>query len=363
MEDPLSTILFILVIILIKGFLSLIETALRASRKTWLRIKAEEGDKRYRKVLEAAETPTLFLGALRIGISFFEILAGVAGGFALVRSLGPVFHGSWAAAALSVGITLVMVILGDTLPQQIACTAPEQITAFTLPLVKVLALLCKPLFVIATQVSALILRLFHLDTTASPLMTTDELQLALAEGEKSGIVESKERTMVEGVFYLGDRPVLTFMTHRSEIQWLDLGSDPETIRAAAIAYREQRYFPVADSTLDAVSGVVSVQDILLAFLAGPWPGLKSIMKSPSFIPETMSALKAFEAFKKGKTDFLLVMDEYGGFAGILSLGDLMEEITGRLSIPAQDGEAILPQEDGTYHVDGSVNIDEIAKVL
>ncbi|MDR3342111.1 MAG: hemolysin family protein [Treponema sp.] len=376
MEDPLPGILFILAVILVKGFFSLIETAIISSRKTWLRVKAEEGDKQYRKVLEAVEAPLLLLSALRIGIIFLGILAGVAGGCALVRPLGTWFtslltawdrpvpgEGFLAAALVTVAITLTMVILGDTLPKGIALVAPERIIVATLPLVKTLAVLCTPLIFIAAQVSTLILKLFRLDKVASPLMTEDELHFALEAGEKSGIVESKELTMVEGVFYLGDRPVGAFMTHRSEIQWLDLSAETEAVRAAATEYRDQRYFPVADGALDAVAGVVSVQDILLALLAGPWPGLKVIMKVPYFIPETMSALNAFEAFKKGDTDFLLVMDEYGGFAGGLSVRDLIEEITGRLSAPTQDGEAILHQDDGTYLVDGSINIDEIAKVL
>jgi putative hemolysin len=183
------------------------------------------------------------------------------------------------------------------------------------------------------------------------------------EGEKSGIVESEERTMVEGVFYLGDRPVGTFMTHRSEIEWLDINADREKVKTAALAFRDQRYFPVAAGTLDEVAGVVSVQDILLALLEEPWRGLKAITRPPRFVPETMSALKAFEAFKKGEADVLFVMDEYGGFSGVLSVQDLFEEIVGELSAPAREEEAILKQEDGSYLVDGSVNIDEIAELL
>jgi putative hemolysin len=183
------------------------------------------------------------------------------------------------------------------------------------------------------------------------------------EGEKSGIVESKERTMVEGVFYLGDRPVGTFMTHRSDIKWLEINTAGEELRRAVKEFPSQRYFPVATESLDEVVGLVSVEDILTALLEPPWKGLKSIMAPPCFIPETMSALKAFEVFKREDTDFLCVMDEYGGFAGALSVRDLVEEIVGELSGPSSGGEEILPQKDGTFLADGSVNIDEIVKVL
>jgi putative hemolysin len=194
-------------------------------------------------------------------------------------------------------------------------------------------------------------------------MTEDDLRNALAEGEKSGVVESKERTMVEGVFYLGDRPSGAFMTHRSEIQWLDSKAGAEEIRAMARDHGAQGCFPVADGTLDEITGGAFLEDILQALGDGLSQGLKPLIKKVGFIPETMSALKAFEAFKRGETDYLFVMDEYGGFAGLLSVRDLIEEIVGQLSEDESEEEGILPQGDGTWLADGSANIDDIAAVL
>jgi putative hemolysin len=194
-------------------------------------------------------------------------------------------------------------------------------------------------------------------------MTEDELRRALQEGERSGIVESEERTMVEGVFYLGDRPVGAFMTHRSEIHWLDLDAGAEKVRSMAVEHRSQQFFPVASGTLDEIVGVVSVQNILLAFLEDAWTGLKALMTPPHFVPETMSSIRAFEAFKRGDGAFLLVIDEYGGFAGALTVRDLVEEIVGELSVSASGDDAILERSDGSYLVDGNVNIDDIAEAL
>jgi len=194
-------------------------------------------------------------------------------------------------------------------------------------------------------------------------MTEEELHLALLEGEKSGVVESKERTMVEGVFHLGDKPVSAFMTHRSEIQWLDINSSAEDSRRAAESSPRQIWFPVAEGELDEVAGAVSARNVFRAFLDDPWPGLKSIMRPPYFVPETMSALKAFEAFKKADASDLFVMDEYGGFSGILTIRNLIEEIVGELSASGKEEEAIVKQEDGTWLADGGVSIDDAAKEL
>ena len=194
-------------------------------------------------------------------------------------------------------------------------------------------------------------------------MTEEDLHNALLEGEKSGVVESTERAMVEGVFYLGDRMVRAFMTHRSEIRWLHIDACPDEARKAAEEAESQVCFPVSIGDLDDVAGMVLARDIFKALLLDPWPGLKSVMRSPFFIPETMSALKAFEAFKKADANDLFVMDEYGGFAGILTVRNLIEEIVGELSPSGGEGEAIVKQEDGSWLADGGVSIDDTARAL
>lgn len=193
--------------------------------------------------------------------------------------------------------------------------------------------------------------------------TEDELRHALIEGEKSGVVESNERTMVEGVFYLGDRAVGAFMTHRSEIQWLDVNAPYEETKAKALEYRRQQCFPVVDKNPDEIIGAVYLEDIIID-IAQPNPqGLRAIMKKAHFIPETMTALKAFESFKQGHASFLFVMDEYGGLAGLISVRMLVEEIVGELSAPVVKEEPIIRQEDGSWLADGTLNIDDAAEEL
>jgi len=194
-------------------------------------------------------------------------------------------------------------------------------------------------------------------------MTDAELRIALKQGEKSGAVESGKRTMVEGVFHLGEKPVGAFMTHRSEIQWLDIDADRAEAREAAENAEDQRFLPVVRGDLDDVAGTVSVRDVLCSLLDDPWPGLKPIMRPPYFIPETMSALKAFESFKKADANDLFVMDEYGGFAGILTVRSLIEEIVGELSASPEEVETITRQEDGTWLADGGVSIEDAAQEL
>jgi putative hemolysin len=371
MEDPGGPLgLFFIIpgFILLGGFFSLVEEVLAASRKTRLKNLACGGNKKYLRALSALENPRRFFAAARIGLNLIRICTGVAGGLYIARipaawkTALPLGQAVFAAAGITV-LFLAVLLLGEGLPRLISFSAPEKILAVLLPCFKLLSFPLLPLVKLTALLSDLAHRLFHLDASG-PGMTEDELRIALAEGEKSGVVESKERTMVEGVFYLGDRPVGAFMTHRSEIEWLDVKASPEEIRAKVLKRRNQRCYPVADGALDEITGAAYLEDIILDQMDGSPRGLRGVMKQAQFVPETMPALKAFEAFKRGEANFLFVMDEYGGFAGLISLRDLVEEIVGELSSPApEEAEEIVKQDDGTWIASGSLNIDDAAKSL
>ena len=378
MEDPLPGaeiapfVCIIAVLILASGFFNLFYFALEASQKTRLQTESKKGNEKQRRawnrVLEALENRHIWFLTVRVWTAILRISAAVFTGFSVMRFSGrageyPVFLlCAIYAAALSLGV----VLLGDIFPRLVSRLRPEGIARSLLPLASVFALPLRPFNFLGLRLGALLRSAFQgiLRTeNPRPGITEDELRLALDEGEKSGIVESKERTMVEGVFYLGDRPVGAFMTHRSEIEWLDPGTDPNELRAKVTEHRNQRCFPVADGSLDQICGAAYLEDILLDQADASPKGLRGIMKKPLFVPETMTALKAFESFKQGEADFLFVMDEYGGFAGLISVRDLMEEIVGVLAAPRQEEEPIIRQEDGTWLADGSLNVDDAADAL
>jgi putative hemolysin len=383
-SGPWSLTPVILGIVLLGSFFALFEMALDSARKGRLRSLAEGGNDAYRRALEAAEDPLFYIHACRIWVAVLRILAGVLGGF-LVRPLGDILlpggkaagiRGDLAAAAAVILLlSVAVVVLGIFIPRIVAAAAPEKVIARFLPWIHFLTLPCRPLLGLYSLIDTLARRLFRMNSAGAAGMTEDDLRGALAEGERSGVVESKERTMVEGVFYLGDRPAGAFMTHRSEIQWLDTHADLGEIRETIGEHGDQGCFPVAEDTLDNIQGALYREDFFRALAEGlprePGQGqtedisrwLKPLIRRVPFIPETMSALKAFEAFRKGNTDYLFVMDEYGGFSGILSIRDLVEEIVGELSMAAPEDEEIRPQGDGVWIAGGSVNFDDALKVL
>ncbi|MDR2952692.1 MAG: hemolysin family protein [Treponema sp.] len=349
MEDP-HTALIIPLLLFISGLLSLFDQALGLCRKSRLQKETRPG---YRSLLKALEYQQVIKLACQLWISILRISAAVLAGINVTRFFD---NGSFTAAVIAAAMLVLILVLFDVLAKIIAYKTPENAAAAILPLVKILSLPFRPFNSVFMRFTASL-------QSGGNGITEDELRHALIEGEKSGIVESKERTMVEGVFYLGDRPVGAFMTHRSEVQWLDCNAQYGEIRAKALENRAQRCFPVVDGSPDEIIGTVYLEDIILDYTQEKPLGLRAIMKKAHFVPETMSALKAFESFKQGQANFLFVMDEYGGLAGIVSITALVEEIVGELSAPQQNEDCMTRQEDETWLADGSLNIDDVVETL
>lgn len=352
-------------IIILSGLFTLFNAALGICRKSRLE---KERAKRYKALLKILEAPHNISHTCRLWSNLLNITAAFLAGFTGLTFISNNRNiSSWVFLAVYALISgLIIVLLSDTFPKLVSLIKPEKTAAMLLPLMKTLSMPMIPFTFLSKKIESLFKTAFRPEIDESGITEEelqDELRNTLLEGEKSGVVESKERTMVEGVFYLGDRPVGAFMTHRSEIQWLDINAPYEEIRKKAIEHREQRCFPVANASPDEITGAVFLEDIILDYALPEPLGLRAIMKKAQFVPETMSAIKAFESFKHGQSGFLFVMDEYGGLAGIISITALVEEIVGELSAPVKDEEPIIRQEDGTWLADGTLNIDDAQKAL
>ncbi|MDR1390025.1 MAG: hemolysin family protein [Treponema sp.] len=347
MEDPLPFLL--LALTLPSALFSLCAASLSLFRKSRLRLIAAE--RKNKRALEALEDTEPLIFSLRVWnllshLAAVFLLLDLFGNYSLLQMTGP-----FALTAL------LFIAVTECIPRLAAASWSEEILHFCLPLLIILGFPWKFLFLAAAALPCFSRRSGETGDSAKV-----EFNIALDEGEKSGAVEKEERSMVEGVLYLGDRPVSAIMTRRSEIEWLQINEDPGSILEKISANRTQGFFPVVSGTQDDIAGVASTADLLLALLQrekqNEWKGLSAVMKMPRFVPETMSALKAFEAFKQSEEYYLCVMDEYGGFAGSLRLRDLVEEIVGEMAT----GE-LVKQEDGGYLADGSLSIDALAAQL
>ncbi|MEJ5357209.1 MAG: hemolysin family protein [Desulfobacterales bacterium] len=371
--DSFSTqIIVLLVLVVANGLFSMAEIAIVSSRKTRLQQRAEEGDEGARIALELANSPGSFLSTIQIGITLVGILAGAYGGATIADRLAPELNRiAWIAphgaavslSAVVLGITFLTLILGELVPKQIALQHAERLAAAFAPVMRTLAWVAAPLVRLLSFTSTLVLRLFAIKPSTETSVTEEEVKLMIEQGTQEGVFEPTEQEMVERVFRLGDRTVSAIMTPRPDVVWLDVNDPPEEIQRK-ITSSSHTHYPVAEDEIDRVIGMVNTKDLLSQHLGCRPTDLRAVLRPALFIPETMSALAVLERFKKKRTHVAVVIDEHGGFQGLVTTSDVLEAIVGDIPTPEEDDEEeILRREDGSYLMDGKVPADELKEVL
>jgi putative hemolysin len=363
-----NEIAVIAALILLNGLLSMSEAAMMASRKARLQQLANEGDDSSRIVLSLLEDPNVFLSTVQIGITLVGVLAGAVGGatlsdalaakFATIPLLMP-YSDSLAIGIVVVTITTLTIWLGELVPKRLALHNPERIARTVARPMLFVSKIFSPLVKLLGLASNLVLRLLGAKPSAEPPITEEELHVLIDQGTQAGVFEEAEQDMVEGVFSLGEQRVYSLMTPRTEIVWLDIEDTIEEIRDK-IAENEISRFPVRQDTLDVILGIVKARDMLVASLSGGPIKLKQLLKPAFYIPETMSAARALEIFKEKGTEMLLVIDEFGGLQGLLTVNDIIEEIVGEIEL--EEPQA-TQRQDGSWLLDGMLEVDEFKEIF
>jgi putative hemolysin len=364
-------LLVLFFLILLNGFFSLSEMAIVASRKARLKHEADQGKKNYRLALETAENPSRFLSTIQVVITLIGTLAGAFGGATVARgleeSLSAIPSFGSVARPLAVGIVVLLtsfvsVVLGELVPKSVALARPEPVAAAIIGPVRFFTVAFAPVARFLSAVTDLITSALGVRKGQEPAVTESEIRVLIAKGEETGVFETREREMVEGVLSLGDRRVTSLMTPRTEIVFVDLRDGPGEAARLIIENAYYGYLPAVDGDIDRILGLLPVKECLAAIASGSFDDPRAFLRESVFVPESVSALKAFASLKAGDIQSALILDEYGGVSGLITLYDLVESIVG--DIPGtDDGEEpeIVRRQDGSYLVDGSLRLDRFAE--
>ncbi len=363
-----NELLMIFILILVNAILAMSEAALVASRKARLQQQVGEGNKSSALAIKLIEDPNIFLSTIQIGITLIGVLAGAVGGATIAESLAAVLHNipyiseystSIALGIVVLSITILTIWLGELVPKRLGLNSPEKIAQVVAGPMLFLSAVFSPFIKLMSGATNFVLRLMGVNPSTEPPITEEELQVLIDQGTQAGVFEESEQDMVEGVFSLGDQRVYSLMTPRTEIVWLDINDTLEEIRQK-IAECPYSRFPVRQDTLESIVGIVKSRDLLVASLFGNEIKLKEFVKPAFYIPETMFASRALEILKEKNTELLLVVDEFGGVQGLLTINDILEEIVGEM-------EGAEPQatqrQDGSWLLDGMLEIDEFKEIF
>ena len=361
-------ILIIIAVILINAVFVLSEMSVASSRKARLQQRVNEGNRGANTALRLLENPNLFLATVQIGITFVSVLVGAVGGAILSKPLSAYFIGipelasyaeSLALGIVVVAITFVSIVLGELVPKRIAQQNPEQIASVLAGPITVVSTILSPFVWLLGRITDFFLKILGIKPGTEPSVTEEEIQLLIDQGTQAGVFEEAEHDMVEGVFSLGDQRVYSLMTPRTGVVYLDVNDSIEEIREK-IANSEFSRFPVRQGTLDVILGIVKARDLLVRSLSGTPIKLKDLLKPAFFIPETMFASRALEIFKEKGTEILLVIDEFGGLQGLLTINDIIEEIVGQIEL--EEPQA-TQRQDGSWLLDGMLEVDEFKEIF
>ncbi|HFU4205342.1 TPA: hemolysin family protein [Streptococcus suis] len=369
MEDPGSQtihlqLLLLLLLTLLNAFFSASEMALVSLNRSRVEQKAAEGEKKYIRLLQVLENPNNFLSTIQVGITFISILSGAS----LANDLGAVFAnwmgnsttaqtaGYWLALAM---LTFVSIVLGELYPKRIAMNMKENLAVVTAPVIIFLGKIVSPFVWLLSAATNLISRITPMNfDDADEQMTRDEIEYILTKSEQT--LDAEEIEMLQGVFSLDELMAREVMVPRTDAFMVDIEDDTDTIMAAILKQNFSR-IPVYDGDKDNIIGLIHTKKILSAAFSNGFDNLniRRIMQEPLFVPETIFVDDLLKSLRNTQNQMAILLDEYGGVAGLVTLEDLLEEIVGEIDDETDKTEIFVREiAENTYIVQGNMTLND-----
>ncbi|HGC8309233.1 TPA: hemolysin family protein [Streptococcus agalactiae] len=369
MQDPgsqslLLQFVILLILTLFNAFFSASEMALVSLNRSKVEQKAEEGDKRYRRLLDVLENPNNFLSTIQVGITFISLLQGAS----LSASLGHVISG-WlgnSATARTAGsiialifLTYVSIVLGELYPKRIAMNLKDRLAIVSAPIIIFLGKIVSPFVWLLSASTNLLSRITPMTfDDADEKMTRDEIEYMLTNSEET--LEAEEIEMLQGIFSLDEMMAREVMVPRTDAFMIDINNDAQSNIEGILSQNFSRV-PVFDDDKDRVVGVLHTKRLLEAgFKTGfDTIDLRKILQEPLFVPETIFVDDLLKALRNTQNQMAILLDEYGGVAGLVTLEDLLEEIVGEIDDETDTAEQFVREiDENIYIVLGTMTLNE-----
>jgi len=364
-------VIVILALVLANGIFSGAEMAIVASRRGRLRTMADAGDAAARTALDLASNPDRFLPTVQVGVTLVGTLAAAYGGERIVDSLAAWLAATWPAlaavahpaalAAFVLALSFLTLVLGELVPKRLALRNAESFARVAAPVIQGLSRLAAPLVWGLNLGTSAVMFLLGARGKHEPTVSVDDIEQLLEAGRAEGVLEAVEQAVAAGALRLGERTVREIMRPRIDIDAIDVDTPADEI-IGAIAMAGYSRLPVYDGSLDRILGYVAIQDVLRTSWMG-WPvDLRKMMRRAAFVPETMPLDRLLELLRKERTPFAIVLDEYGGTDGLVTLDDVLAEIVGEIHDergPDEPAE-FVERADGSWLVEGAASVERLA---
>ena len=379
MPDRLwGQLLLQLVLILVNAFFAATEIAVISLNDKKVKKLSESGDKKAGRLMKMVENPDRFLSTIQIGITLAGFLgsAFAADNFASrirdwlvidlkVTAISPDTINSIAIVLITIILSYFTLVLGELVPKRIAMKKPEKVAQFASGVIAFVAAVMRPVIWLLSVSTNGMLYLLHLDPhDEDEKVTEEEIRLMVDAGEEGGAIETNEKEMIENIFEFNNITAADVMTHRTEMTALWVDETDDFIVNTIIETGYSR-FPVYDEDIDNIIGILSARQFFLNKYKAQPLSLRELLYSAYFVPETVRADMLLRDMQKKKVHMAIVLDEYGGTSGVVTMEDLLEEIVGNIydESDKQTQQDIIKLADNLWRVNGAVELERLEDEL
>ena len=371
-------LLLLLFLILVNAFFAMSEIAIITLNDVKLQRMAEEGDKKAIQILKLTQNPSNFLSTIQICITLAGFLTSAAAAESFADPVADFFAGVmnlastpvWLSTASLILITLVIsffsLVLGELAPKRIAMQKYESISFKIVGVLAFFSGMFKPFVKVLSFSTNLVVRLLGFDPNANEEeVTEEEIRMLVDAGEEKGVIEESQKEMINNIFEFDDIVAADVMTHRTDIEAVEITDDISEIIEKTLEAGYSR-IPVYEEDLDNIKGIVYVKD-LLKYVGKSVPKnfkISHIMREAFFFPESKKCRDLFNEMTEKHLQMVFVCDEYGGIAGIVTMEDLLESIVGNMQDEYDNEEEEIEQvNETTFSLDGTTDIEEVEEIL
>ncbi len=372
-SGPVGSLLLILILVIINAFFAAAEMAIVSVNKSKINVLAEEGNKKALALKKLTEEPSKFLATIQVGITLSGFFASASAATGISVQLGTfmVNHGvpyghELAVILITIVLSYITLVLGELYPKRIALQKSEAIAMFVITPIMFISKFTAPFVKFLSGSTNALVRLSGIDTSnLEEQFSKEEIRSLIEVGQEHGVINETEKEMINGIFEFDDTLAKEVMTPRTDVFMLNINSSIEKIKFDIIEENFSR-IPVYEGDSDNIIGILYIKDFFAEALKIGVEKLdiRKLLRPPYFVPETKNIDDLFKELQNTKNHMAILIDEYGGFSGIVTIEDLIEEVMGNIFDEYDESEPDIKKLDNnTYLVKGILPIDELNESL
>lgn len=370
----MTQIIVLVILILLNAYFAATEIAFISLNDAKIERDAKEGNKKAKQILKMLKSPSKFLATIQIGITLAGFLSSAFASDAFADKLAPVLNNLIPMVSLEVwrGVSIVLItiilsfftlVFGELVPKRLAMKYYEKISYATIGVIRGISVITAPFVKLLTASTNMVSKIFGVGESEEEVVTEEEIKMMIAEGEEKGTIEQGERQLLNNVFEFNDIIVSEIMTPRTDMYAIDINDKIEDVLDEIDEFKYSR-IPVYEENVDDIKGILFVKDILKPLKDKEKIEIDKIIREPYFVPESKDIDELFKEMQQNKVQMAIVIDEYGGTAGLITMEDIIEELVGNIFDEYDDEEIDVKKiDENTYIVSGLLTSYELKKVF